>query len=227
MIYKRKRALNMLDYQQQDSWEFAPSLLQSPIAIKTNQVEQKAVERTPLAFLTDYVFDSVICKGNNLQFNGSGKMQLNKRVFEFQQLHFHIPAEHILDDRTYPMEWHFVHQNVIGQTVVVAFFVEIGRNNTLLQPFYAINKMKENQQQKFDYRLPMTKLLKGKKQNAYNYLGSLTTPPLSRGVEWWVFQEPLIISEDQLNVLRISFSGNAREKQKIAGRKIVFYNTDF
>ncbi|KRL37994.1 carbonic anhydrase family protein [Liquorilactobacillus uvarum] len=217
----------MLNYQQQDSWEFVPSSLQSPIAIETERTERKVVEKEPLTFMTDYVFESVLNKGNNLQFNGRGKMQLNGRNFKFQQLHFHIPAEHILNGKTFPMEWHFVHQNAIGQTVVVAFFVEIGNDNSLLRPFYEEKKTKENQQQKFEYRLPMSDLLKGKTQNAYNYLGSLTTPPLSRGVEWWVFQQPLFISESQFSALKNNFSGNAREKQKIAGRKVVFYKDAF
>ncbi|GAJ26780.1 carbonic anhydrase [Liquorilactobacillus sucicola DSM 21376 = JCM 15457] len=217
----------MLDYQQQEKWEFIPSAWQSPIDIETKQVEQKNINQTPLVFLTDYVFESVISKGNNLQFNGRGRMKLKGNEFEFQQLHFHIPAEHILDGKVYPMEWHFVHQNNIGQPLVVALFVELGQDNSILQPFYEKDNLRDGEKQAFEYRLPMNKLITENKQNAYNYLGSLTTPPLSRGVEWWVLQQPLVVSIMQLKALQESFNGNARETQRKSGRKIILYRSEF
>ncbi|KRL00616.1 carbonic anhydrase family protein [Liquorilactobacillus capillatus] len=215
----------MLDYQQQNKWEFIASPLQSPIALETKQAEQKLTKQTPLKFLTDYSFESVVSQGNNLQFNGKGTLIANGRNFAFQQLHFHIPAEHLVDGKTYPMEWHFVHQNKLGQNLVVAVFVVIGENNSQLQPFYKDFHLKEKQQQKFTYQLSMMELLKTQLKTAYNYLGSLTTPPLSRGVEWWVLQRPLVIAPEQLAALKKRFNNNAREVQADEERKILLYET--
>lgn len=63
----------------------------------------------------------------------------------------------------------------------------------------------------------------------YVYNGSLTTPPCSQSVLWWVSDQQLCITDDQLEMLRLqrvsangaSLSNNYRPLQELNGRTIV------
>ena len=62
-----------------------------------------------------------------------------------------------------------------------------------------------------------------KDKSYYHYIGSLTTPPLTEGVEWYVMQTVLEVSAEQ--VLRfIAIHGrNSRKCQLINDRKVLSY----
>jgi carbonic anhydrase len=54
----------------------------------------------------------------------------------------------------------------------------------------------------------------------WTYMGSLTTPPCTEGVRWFVFEQPLSISRDQLRKFAALYSVNSRPLQDIGKRKI-------
>ncbi|MCP9313391.1 carbonic anhydrase family protein [Liquorilactobacillus satsumensis] len=214
----------MLDYKEQDNWPDHLSQWQSPLELSALQATKRQQTAQIINFSTDYKFKTVVGKGNNLQYNGVGQTMIAGRTFEFQQLHFHFPAEHLVNGKTASMELHFVQQNAIGQLSVLAFLVETGTFNEQLAPFYQHFTLNENEETVFAERLNMRALTAGRTQKVYRYLGSLTTPPLLRGVEWWVFEEPLTVSPTQLETLRTDFaSDNARRVQKVNERPIVRY----
>jgi carbonic anhydrase len=47
---------------------------------------------------------------------------------------------------------------------------------------------------------------------------------LTRGVEWWVFKDPLTVSKQQLQTLHEQFlSDNARQQQAISDRPVILF----
>ena len=52
----------------------------------------------------------------------------------------------------------------------------------------------------------------------YQYEGTLTTPPCSEGVKYYVLKTPLTVSKDQLK--QFPFEGNVRPVQKLNGRVV-------
>jgi carbonic anhydrase len=64
-----------------------------------------------------------------------------------------------------------------------------------------------------------TGILPGKK-SFYHYTGSLTTPPCSEGVRWFIMDNIVSLSESQLKAFTDIFKMNARPLQPINGRKI-------
>ena len=56
---------------------------------------------------------------------------------------------------------------------------------------------------------------------AYEFEGSLTTPPCTEGIEWIVYSQPITMSADQLAALRAVYSGNSRPIQPGNGRPVM------
>ncbi|MEM7013724.1 MAG: carbonic anhydrase family protein, partial [Verrucomicrobiota bacterium] len=54
----------------------------------------------------------------------------------------------------------------------------------------------------------------------YHYPGSLTTPPGTEGVRWFVFREPSRMSGAQIRKFSKMFPNNFRPVQELNGRKI-------
>jgi carbonic anhydrase len=52
----------------------------------------------------------------------------------------------------------------------------------------------------------------------YNYEGSLTTPPCTEGVQFYILKKPVDLSKDQVS--KFPFKLNARPVQSLNGRKI-------
>ncbi len=56
--------------------------------------------------------------------------------------------------------------------------------------------------------------------NTYRYRGSLTTPPCSEGVSWFVAAEPIKLSADQIATFTSIFLGNNRPIQPLNDRTV-------
>jgi carbonic anhydrase len=54
----------------------------------------------------------------------------------------------------------------------------------------------------------------------WTYMGSLATPPCTEGVRWFVFEQELGISRDQLRSFERLFTVNTRPLQDPHGRRI-------
>jgi carbonic anhydrase len=54
----------------------------------------------------------------------------------------------------------------------------------------------------------------------WTYEGSLTTPPCSEGVRWFVFEQELSLSRDQLRAFANLYKVNTRSAQDAHGRRI-------
>ena len=214
----------MLDYLHQTAWPSQLQPWQSPINLEPAAIKEETPKRSVVSFLTPYQFDSIEHRGNNLQFNGHGQARLNGRTFNFQQLHFHFPAEHLLDGKRYPLEWHFAHQNKLGQQAVVAFWVREGPTDQMMAPFYQRFSFNEGQKRLLPVKLALPEIQEQHSRAVFNYLGSLTTPPLTRGVEWWILQQPLSAAKFQLQQLHQQFlQANARQVQPLLSRPIILY----
>jgi len=54
----------------------------------------------------------------------------------------------------------------------------------------------------------------------WTYMGSLTTPPCTEGVRWFVLEEELGLSRSQLRAFAALFKLNSRPVQDTRGRRI-------
>lgn len=192
-------------------------LMQSPINIVSAKIETAADALSPLQFNYDASLGPVKNTGMNLQIDGHGTALLNGREFELTQFHFHHPAEHTIDGKTFPIEAHFVHVARDGRMAAVAVMLVAGAENSGFAE--VLDAFKSPQAQ-----LTLAKKLLPAHLSYYHYLGSLTTPPLTENVEWYILTEPVEISPDQIAAFKNYFPDNHRHLQPLNARPILRFH---
>jgi carbonic anhydrase len=58
-------------------------------------------------------------------------------------------------------------------------------------------------------------------RTTYRYDGSLTTPPCSEGVKWFVMTTPIALSKAQIGTFTALFHGNNRPVQPLNDRPVL------
>jgi carbonic anhydrase len=153
---------------------------------------------------------------------GSGNhIELGGKRYELVQMHFHRPSEERIDGRQFEMSAHLVHKDDQGRLAVVALLLDKGP-----QPQPALQKVWNNlpleKGEENAARVPMdlNELLPTDRRY-YTYMGSLTTPPCSEGVQWVVMRQPVVVSAEQIELFARIYPMNARPLQQQAGRRIL------
>ena len=141
--------------------------------------------------------------------------------YELQQLHFHHPSEEAVKGRLSDLSVHLVHKSADGKMAVIAvlFTMERGDPNAVLATLWQHLPTTKGALEKVTEIVNPGGLLPAD-SGYWTYTGSLTTPPCTEGVRWFVFQEPLSISLAQLNIFTRLFPLNSRPLQDPHGRRI-------
>ncbi len=192
---------------------------QSPIDIA--QISGASVE--PIVFDYNLTPLEIVHNGHTVQVNyqpGSGITAGGKR-YELLQFHFHSPSEHSVAGRPAAMEVHFVHQSADGELAVVGALIEVGEENMALREPWAIMPKKAGKP-----RLEERVLINGRDllphdTGYYRYMGSLTTPPCSEGVNWYLLTEPISASIEQVRKFAAAVDANNRPTQAINNRLVL------
>ncbi|KAF8427722.1 alpha carbonic anhydrase [Tirmania nivea] len=146
---------------------------------------------------------------------------LEGKEYKLLQFHFHAPSEHRFADESYPLEVHFVHQDNEGKLAVVGVFFELGfdcGDRFLSGTTCALEHLKQMGDRKTiedtDFRSIMNVTSVSK---VYTYAGSLTTPPCSEGVTWYVTKDNLFMSVAQFHAWKTMIKFNSRNTQNAPG----------
>lgn len=189
--------------------------IQSPVNLKHGN---KSFQRLPISYgdSTGEIFNN----GHTIEIETEGQNTLTFRgvTYDLVQFHFHTASEHRVAGRGYDMELHLVHMAEDGTNAVVAVFLKRGKSSGALAPIFenlpevgSIN-VKEELPQSFN---PAEFLPKD--QDHFRYLGSLTTPPCTEGVHWFVLAEPVKVSDEDMAQFAERIHFNARLVQRKLG----------
>ena len=165
----------------------------------------------------------IIDNGHTIQVNyAPGSMiTVGDRRYELQQFHFHKPSEERVNGKTYPMVAHLVHKNRDGALAVVAVLLTIGPDNPVVKTLWSkLPKEKEKESAPGNVTIDATALLPKDHTAYYTFPGSLTTPPCSEGVTWFVLVHPGHLSKAQVDRFGKIYSHNARPVQPLNGRVV-------
>jgi len=125
----------------------------------------------------------------------------SKDTWTLAQFHFHAPSEHTVDGTSYPLEMHLVHLDAAGKpAAVVGVFIKSGKENAALAqafaslPAHSGDKRTPRAGETIDAGalLPADKAF-------FTYAGSLTTPPCTEGLTWFVLKTPIDVSPAQID----------------------------
>lgn len=172
-------------------------------------------------------------------------------VYSLAQIHVHMTAEHVINDVQLPFELHFVFERNLGSETAHMVVAVQGMSG----PTSASLTFTESLLQKLIVQSSQKTLNAGQsivvdglpegtaddilpeRPEYFAYLGSLTTPPCTEGVDWFVFQQPILVSAPIIRGIQAAMERdqtcpsqrgnwtnyNARTLQALLGRTIDRY----
>jgi len=174
--------------------------------------------------------------------DGGGKMRVRPegkegttQNYTLQQCHWHWGSQHTIGGRQYPLVAHCIHtkDGSPGQFGVLAILYEVGTShNTSLAEIADHLPVHPDEHKSGDIAIsmftgPMVLQLLAKELGTidkyWNYSGSLTTPPCTEAVDWYILMRTLNITQSQLDKMKratgwASANGNFRPPQPLNGR---------
>ena len=195
---------------------------QTPIDI-TNTID---ADLTDPLFSYDVNSATVINNGHTIQANAAEGNTLTVDGVDspLKQIHFHAPSEHTIDGESAAAEVHFVHKTDDGViSVVGVMIVEDAAANTAWQPY--VDAMGTVEGAETAIELDWAAMLPAV-HTTYRYSGSLTTPPCTEGVNWFLMTESVSLSADQIAAITAAYEGNNRPLQPTNDRKIAMDTTN-
>jgi carbonic anhydrase len=162
--------------------------------------------------------------GHALQINYAGTMSAGDpqisydgKTYYLAQLHWHSASEHAVNSAWQLFEVHFVHKAADGALAVVGVLFKSGPDNAVLARMMKRDPGHAKEVSCADTVTPESLLPASR--GFYHYSGSLTTPPCSEGLDWFVMTDPLEASAKQQNAYQTGFSGSTnRPLQPLDGR---------
>jgi carbonic anhydrase len=192
--------------------------LQSPIDI----VGAKPAKLPPIMFNYKPSALNIVDNGHTIQVNyapGSFIVVGGMR-YELVQFHFHHPSEEKINGKAHEMVAHLVHKNAEGKLAVVAVLIDKGGASELIATLWKnIPAEKDKESTAAGTTIEAAKLLPDNR-DYYTFQGSLTTPPCSEGVTWFVLKTPVRIADAEIAAFAKIYPLNARPVQPLNGRTI-------
>ncbi len=141
-------------------------------------------------------------------------------TYRLVQLHFHAPSEEAIDGARHALVAHLVHEDSDGKRAVVAVLFDIGPENAALRPLFDDLPQKPGAQAVLPGQTIHLDEVLPSRMGYFEYQGSLTTPPCTEAVRWFVLKQPVTLSARQLAAFRALYPNNARPLQPAAGRLV-------
>ena len=142
------------------------------------------------------------------------------KKYELKQFHFHHPAEEQVSGTSYPMVAHLVHQSADGKLAVVAVLLAEGAANDFVERLWRHLPAEQGKEISVPGAPVDVSTLLPADRGYFTYTGSLTTPPCTEGVTWFVLKTPVQISPNEIAAFAKKYPHNARPIQQLHGRVI-------
>ncbi len=155
--------------------------------------------------------------------NTQNHITIDSEKYTLAQFHFHNPSEHKIGGIPADMELHLVHKNDKGALAVIGVMIheKAGDENPFFKPLWSILPRTLHSKAESTPTINLTKLLPTHR-DYFHYAGSLTTPPCSQGVRWFVLKDPVTMNGSQVELYSGIFdTPTNRPVQPMFGREII------
>jgi len=152
---------------------------------------------------------------------GNGNLLLAEgERYELTQFHFHHPSEEYIDGKPYNMEVHLMYKAGGGKVAGVTVFVKPGSANATIETIWEHMPKTEGQQALHGLEISLGSLLPRDTAAYYVYMGSITAPPCTEGITWYVLKTPIEMSAEQIEAFAKLYPNDARPVQPLNGRVV-------
>lgn len=191
---------------------------QSPIDIDETGANPKLL---PIRFL--YKESSVILENSSLAVDAlpaaGSYVEVDGERYDLKRVRFHTPSEHKVAGAPYDMEMQLFHRSADGERLHISVFFEEGSPHKALDKLWAhlpeeVGRAGDSLAFNFETLLPGRRVY-------FHYKGSLTTPPCTEGVKWFVLSQAVDASSKQVDQLASRVMRNSRKVLPLNGRKVV------
>jgi carbonic anhydrase len=193
---------------------------QSPIDI----IHPKLADHLPaLKFAYQAVPLSIINNGHTIMINYApgSTLTVGDKTYALKQFHFHHPSEEHINGKGFDMVAHLVHSDSDGHLAVVAILFQSGAPNPLLETLWKnIPPEMDKTIESSTVSVNVQELLPSQ-HGYYTYSGSLTTPPCTEGVTWYVLKFASTLSNEQLATIMKLYPHDNRPIQKLYHREVL------
>ena len=156
----------------------------------------------------------------HVEYGPGNTLTVGEQKYELVSMHIHVHAEHQVEGQLFPAEMHLVHRKEGGFLGVVGQLYRLGEPDPVVEAL--IDAYPDpGQTAHSGFTLSAGNYVPADR-GYFHYKGSLTTPPCTEGVDWYVLREIRTISQEQVNRIAALHSGfNHRPIQARNGREII------
>ncbi len=152
---------------------------------------------------------------------GSGNfLVVGDTRYRLTQFHFHRPSEESIHSRPYAMEVHLMHESSDGKIAGVTVLLRAGSPNSTIRQIWDHMPLTKGPEQSIPAVLINPAGLLPRNLAYDRYMGSLTAPPCTEGVTWFVLRTPVDISPAQIAAFARLYPHDVRPLQPLNGRII-------
>ena len=194
--------------------------IQSPI----NIAHARQVNLPPLQFNYSAVPLSIVDNGHTIMVNYApgSTLTVGDKIYTLKQFHFHHPSEEHVNGQTYDLVAHLVHADPDGHLAVVAILFKTDSTPApLLDTLWKNLSAEKGKVVEISSVSINAKDLLPPSAGYYTFVGSLTTPPCTEGVTWYVLKTPVDISGPQLDVFAKIYKHDSRPIQPTNQRVVL------
>lgn len=165
----------------------------------------------------------IIDNGHTVMINYSpgSYILVGDKKYALKQFHFHRPSEEKINGKSFEMTVHLVHADDDGKLAVVAVLLQQGADSPLVRELWKdLPKEKDKEEFLDDVQIDLSQILPADR-SYYTFSGSLTTPPCSENVTWFVLKHPATVSAEEIQRFSQLYRDDARPTQPLYDRVVL------
>lgn len=164
-------------------------------------------------------------------------MHFGDQVYDLVYMQVHTPSEHSINGEPFPLEIQWYHRAGDGTIAALSLLYKLGAtDNDFVRTIINTAPQEKGDNlttSAIDLMEALPRDITAYKTGTrvhypyYTYRGSLTTPPCTDGVKWFVWAKPDVVTEQQVDALHDLFATPSRRGLQPLGDRVVQLKTLF